>query len=256
MAINLTISNYSSINLEDTAADIVKKDYRAAAVFNRYGIEFCCGARWPLSMVCEMKAVAPGDLLQQLQQACRTIRVSNNLPFENWTIDFLTDYIIHVHHQYLKQNLPQIEQQLEKFIEEHKKKYPSLAELGEGLRFLSMNMMPHLQQEEEILFPYLRQVAHAYTSRESYAVLLIRTLRKPVESIMQDEHSIIETLLNKFRSLTQYYTAPPNACTSHRLSYSMLQELDDDLVQHLYLENAVLFPKAIAMEKELLGQVS
>ena len=256
MAINMTISNYAAISLEDTAADIVKKDYRTAAVFSHYGIEFCCGVRWPLSMVCEMKAIPADDLFRQLQQACRTIRVSNRLPFENWSIDFLADYIIHVHHQYLKQFLPQVEQQLEKFIEEHKKKYPDLAELGEGLRLLTKNMMPHLQQEEEILFPYLRQVAHAYTSRESYAVLLIRTLRKPVESIMQDEHSIIETLLNKFRSLTQYYTAPPNACTSHRLSYSMLQELDDDLVQHLYLENGVLFPKAIAMEKELLGQAS
>ena len=69
---------------------------------------------------------------------------------------------------------------------------------------------------------------------------------------MNDEHDNMEAILNRFRALTDQYTPPPSACTSHKLAFDLLRELDDDLVQHLYLENEVLFPRAIAMEKELL----
>lgn len=98
----------------------------------------------------------------------------------------------------------------------------------------------------------MRQISHAYESKESYASLLVRTLRKPVEDLMHHEHDTLKKVLTRFRSLTNNYMAPDNACTSHRVAFSLLQELDDDIVQHLYLENEVLFPKAIAMEKELL----
>jgi regulator of cell morphogenesis and NO signaling len=77
-------------------------------------------------------------------------------------------------------------------------------------------------------------------------------LRKPVEEIMHQEHKILEKILFQFRKLTNNYTAPESSCTSHRLSFALLQELDDDLVQHTYLENEILFPRAIALEKELL----
>ena len=75
---------------------------------------------------------------------------------------------------------------------------------------------------------------------------------KWLESNGGHEHEILEKTLHRLRLLTNDYTAPEAACTSHRLSYSLLKELDDDLVQHLYLENDILFPIAIAMEKELL----
>ncbi|HPN59857.1 MAG TPA: hemerythrin domain-containing protein, partial [Chitinophagaceae bacterium] len=118
--------------------------------------------------------------------------------------------------------------------------------------FLDKTMIPHLLQEEEVIFPYIRQISHAYESKESYASLLVRTLRKPVEDLMHDEHNSIGKTLTQLRELTNNYTAPENACTSHRLAYSLIKELDDDLVQHIYLENDILFPKAISMEKELL----
>jgi regulator of cell morphogenesis and NO signaling len=117
---------------------------------------------------------------------------------------------------------------------------------------LHNTMLPHLLQEEEVIFPYIRQIAHAYESRESYASLLVRTLRKPVEDIMHHEHKLLEKVLYQFRILTNGYTPPEASCTSHRLSFSLLRELDEDLVQHIYLENEILFPKAVLMEKELL----
>jgi regulator of cell morphogenesis and NO signaling len=240
------------ITRDSFAADIVKQDYRTAIVFRKHEIEFCCGGRWPLSIICETKGLDLEDLIRELRTAIREIRISSFLPFEEWSVDFLTDYILHTHHRYLKDTLPHITAQLEKFIAEHLKKYPYLAEVKQLFDKLSSSMLPHLQQEEEILFPYIRQIAHAYQSKESYASLLVRTLRKPVEHIMQQEHDVLVSILSKLRSLTSNYTAPENGCTSHRVSFLMLQELDNDLMQHLYLENSILFPKAIKMEKELL----
>jgi regulator of cell morphogenesis and NO signaling len=242
----------NDINENSCAADIVKKYYKTAAVFKQNEIEYCCGGKWPLKMVCETKGLPVTDLLHQLQNASRTISVAGSLPFDNWSIDFLTDYIVNIHHQYLRQSLPAIGEQLKRFVGEHSKKFPKLAEVESHFNELSTTMLPHLLQEEEVLFPYIRQIAHAYESKESYASLLVRTLRKPVEDIMQHEHRLLEKVLHQFRTLTDGYTPPEASCTSHRLSFSLLRELDDDLVQHIYLENEILFPRAIRMEKELL----
>jgi regulator of cell morphogenesis and NO signaling len=117
-------------------------------------------------------------------------------------------------------------------------------------------MIPHLQQEEEIIFPYIRQLTHAFQSSESYASLLVRTMRKPIEGLMNHEHKLVGGALHKMRALTGDYTPPVNACTNHKVIFSMLKELDNDLAQHIHLENNILFPRAIEMEKILLGNIS
>ena len=111
-----------------------------------------------------------------------------------------------------------------------------------------------MEHEEEIIFPYVCQISHAYDNRDSFASLLVKTLRKPIEKMMKEEHAIISDIILKFRELTLLYTPPEKACTSHRIIFSKLKELDNDLAQHLYLENEILFPRAIAMEKKLLQQ--
>jgi regulator of cell morphogenesis and NO signaling len=238
-------SYYPLIDGDACPADIVKKSYRTAAVFRKYGIEYCCGGKWPLKMICGNHQIDQDDLIQELRVAGRQISIVGTLPFDKWGIDFLTDYIVNVHHEYLRQSLPAIKEQLEKFVAEHIKKYPQLEEVEKEFKLLYRVMFPHLKQEEEIIFPYIKQISHAYESKESYAGLLVRTLRKPVEEFMHQEHEVLEKSLFRFRE---------SACTSHRLSFSLLKELDDDLVQHTYLENDILFPKAIAMEKVLLDR--
>lgn len=234
------------------AVDIVKNDYRTANIFYKYGIEYCCGAKWPLKMVCEMKSVDINDVIHDLEAVTRTITISNTLPFHDWKIGFLSDYIINVHHQYLIDAFPRITPHLTKFTQEHESKYPFLKEVMQLFNMLKKTMIPHLKQEEEIIFPYVKQIAHAYESKESYAGLLVRTLRKPIESVMKHEHDVTEKILQKLRTLTDNYTPGPNACVSHKVAYSFLKEIDDDIQTHMFLENDVLFPKAIAMEKELL----
>lgn len=233
--------------------DIVTADYRTAEIFRKYDIEYCCGGKWPLEMVCKAKDLDIEQIKKELEQAIRSVQVPNNLPFNEWNIDFLADYIVNVHHHYLRTQLPEIKEILRKFTNEHANKYPFLLEVEKQFLFLYREMLPHLKQEEEIIFPYIRQIAHAYESNESYASLLVKTLRKPVEEVMNHEHVSVVKTMHNIRELTGDYTPPANACVSHKVTFSKLKELDNDIMQHMHLENNILFPRAIEMEKILLN---
>jgi regulator of cell morphogenesis and NO signaling len=241
-----------NINKDSFVSDIVREDYRTASVFRKHDIDFCCGGKWPLGTSCEMKGIDFILLKEELEESVRNVRLSNSIQFNNWSIDFLIEFIVNVHHQYLRKALPEIRSQLTHFIADHAEKYPYLNDVSKQFNYLTKDLLPHLQQEEEILFPYIRQISHAYESKESYATLLVRTLRKPVEQVMQHEHETVSNALHRLRDLTNNYNAPADACVSHQVSFSLLEELDNDITQHLYLENHILFPKAVAMEKELL----
>jgi len=233
-------------------SDIVRLDYRTARVFSKHGIDFCCGGKWAIGTVCELKGLNFSEIRDELDRSVKTVQLSNSLRFDDWSMDFLIDYIINIHHRYLHDEMPGIKEQLDHFTEGHSDKFLYLKDLRDHFNYLCEELEPHMLQEEEILFPYIRQIAHAYRSKEAYAGLLVRTLRKPVKSVMEHEHDMVLTVLQQMRKLTHQYQAPENSCISHRVTFSLLKELDNDLIQHLYLENQVLFPKAINMEKELL----
>jgi regulator of cell morphogenesis and NO signaling len=240
------------INDESFVTDIVAKDYRTSGVFSKYGIEFCCGGRVPLQMACEMHGVDKEVLKKELNESVRNIQVTNVIDFNNWEPGFLIDYILNIHHTYLIKNLPVINDILEHFTESHKTKYTWLPELLNSYKILYNVLLLHIEHEEQVIFPYIKQIVHAHNHHEPYAALLVRTLRKPVEDIMKADHENVEKFLLKSRALTNNYTAPSNSCITHKVCFSKLLELDNDLVQHFHLENTILFPKAIAMEKEML----
>jgi regulator of cell morphogenesis and NO signaling len=241
------------IDRQSSAADIVAKDYRTAVVFRKHGIGYCCGGKWPMEMTCELQGINLEKLQQELEAAIRTIPVSNQLDFSNWSIDFIIDYIVNIHHQYLRQSLPETMQILNDFVEEHLKKFPWLAELVLKYDLLMNQLEPAMKREEEVLFPYIRQIAHAHKDKEPYAVLLIKTLRKPVEETMFNGQETVMDIINSIRTITNQYNTPANVCANHKVVMAKLKELDNDLMHHVYLEQTVLFPKAMAIEKEVLS---
>lgn len=245
------------ISPESRPREIVELDYRAADVFKHYGITYCCGMQWPLDKACEEKEIDMDELVASIRKSCRTVSIPSQIDYESWPVDFLIDYIIHIHHQYLTSALPNLELALTRFIDEHAGQFPYLRPLQETFADLVNSVVPHLKHEEETIFPYLRQVAHAYEDRanDPLAALLVKTLRKPLASLVETEHGIILRSISRFRELTAHYSAPPGACTSHKVLLSKLKELDNDLVQHFYLENEILIGRVIKMEEELLRDV-
>ena len=241
------------ITPKSLVADIVAQDYRTAVVFRKYGIGYCCGGKWPIDMACQMQGIDADKVHKELEAATRTIHVSTQLNFAEWDIDFLIDYLINVHHCYLKKSLPETQQMLSDFTNEHKKKLPYLIELEKQFDLLIKQLVTSMQREEEVIFPYIHQIAHAYKHKEPYGALLIRTLRKPVEETMYQGHEIVWDIILSIRKLTNKYAIPENVCISHKVVIAKLRELDNDLIQHLYLEQSILFSRAMAIEKQVLS---
>jgi regulator of cell morphogenesis and NO signaling len=191
-------------------------------------------------------------VIAELDEATRDIRLPNNLKFADWKLSFLADYIQHVHHDYLYQNLPALETALTSFIAGHKKKFPQLEELSEIFNELSAILLVHIKHEDEIILPYIRQIEAAFRRNESYGNLLVKTLRKPVGNI-EKEHKEIAELLKKLRAASSDFHFPDNACTNHQVIFYRLQEFYDDMIQHMHLENNILYPKVKEIEQQLLS---
>jgi regulator of cell morphogenesis and NO signaling len=244
------------ISPQSLVSDIVALDYRTADVFRSHGIEYCCGGRRPLEAACTIKGIDPNLVMAEVQLATRSLMLPGNLPFQSWNIDFLIDYIINIHHHYLRQALPALKTSLKNFAVSHEKKYPVYTDILNYYQKLEDDIFPHMKYEEEVIFPYLRQVAHVYDRKESFGGLFIKTLRKPLSSLIDQEHKILDQSIGKFRHLTNYYQLPEKACTEQLVVLSKLKGLDGDLVQHIYLENEILLPRVQAMELKLLSNVT
>lgn len=239
-------------NTAATVSQMVREDYRIADVFKKWGINYCCGGNVRLEEVCRLQSLDVDKVQEDIQKVTQTLNISSALRFDDWSVDFLVDYITNVHHAYLKQVMPALHQLLSSFIEGHKKQYPYLSKVLEVFEELKDEVMEHTQKEEESIFPYFKQISNTYNRKESYGALFVRTLSKPFDQIESVEHKRISACLIALRNATNNYTFAANVCTNHQVIFHKLRELDADLVQHKHLENNVLFPKVRIMEQELL----
>jgi len=237
-----------------TVRDIVIGDYRTADVFKKWGINYCCGGNLPLEEACTLKQISRQEVEQDLQRATRNISLSNSIAFGEWPLPFLTDYVLHVHHHYLKSTLPALRQLLASFVPGHLKKYPHLAQVQETFNSLADELEEHMAEEEDSIFPYVKQVTSTYQQKEKYGSLFVRTMRKPLAQTVEKGHGRVVSLLQQLRTLTNHYAFGPDACANYQVIYSKLKEFDADLVQHKHLENNILFPQVLEMEKSLLQQ--
>ena len=232
-------------------ADIVDRDYRTGEVFKKHHINFCCGGRISLMDSCIQRNIDYQEMIDELVWATRTIVVPNNLPFEDWDLHFLINYILNIHHAYIFQTTTVLRQELSAFAIGHERKLPEINKVAEAFDKLSSLLLIHSKHEEEIIFPYIRQMADAYKRKEAYGSLFVRTLRKPLNNI-HSEHLEIDKLVNKLKDLTNEFSFPAKACTTHKLLYRKLSAFNDNLIQHKYLETKLLFPKAVRIEERLL----
>jgi regulator of cell morphogenesis and NO signaling len=235
-----------------TISEIVRDDYRTAEVFKKWGINFCCGGNLSLAETCSVKGLDQSQIELDLQQVTRDIRIPHSVNYNQWSIEFLIDYILNVHHTYLNTVIPQLQDALIAFVPGHKKKYPHMESVQEAFEDLASVLKDHMQKEELVVFPYLKQVSSTLKNKEVYGPLFVRLLKKSLNEVTVNEHLRIEALLQQLRRETDFYRFQEDACTRHQVIYNQLKEFDNDLVQHKHLENNILFPKGLQLEKELL----
>ena len=215
----------------------------AVRVFEKHGIDFCCGGKIPVTEACGRKGLDPAVLLAEIDQAIQA-------PAEDATdwlsapLAALIDHILDTHHAYMKVQLPRVEALLAKVVQAHGDRH------GAMLRAVSAVYGPmkaeldgHLAKEEMVLFPLVRALEGGAQPGSFHC----GSVRNPIR-VMCMEHDSAGEALVELRRLTGNYAPPEDACNTFRALYFELADMERDLHRHIHLENNILFPRAIALE--------
>jgi regulator of cell morphogenesis and NO signaling len=240
-------------NLEKgaTVGELAAADIRKAEVFKKYGIDFCCGGKKTLKQACLELNLDANKIEKELQQVTEQVEGRNkSFDFNRWSADFLVDYIYNEHHLFYYDENPVIAELLEKVTNHHGAKHPELFKVEELYRKLQQELNAHFLKEERVLFPHIKNLVQAKKTMTFPMPLGINNIEQPVH-VMEEEHEGAGTILRAINETTNNYTPPADACRSFTLLYHKLKNLEEDLHQHIHLENNILFPKAAALEQDL-----
>ena len=240
--------NKTDENIE-TLGEIATKDLRKAQVFKKYGLDFCCGGKKTVQQACAEKGLDVVKIEQELRQA-DNIPAFRPLPYNDWNLDFLADYIVNIHHVYVRKSLPDILACADKVMKVHGSHHPELIRVKKLVDYVNSELMAHMIKEEEVLFPYIKDLVAAKNNTQVFIAPQFGSVQNPINMI-EMEHEMVGKNLEEIRNLTNNYTLPEDACATYSLLFKILDEFEDDLHLHIHLENNMLFPKALAIEKEL-----
>jgi regulator of cell morphogenesis and NO signaling len=233
---------------QQTVGEIAAGTPSAVRVFEKYGIDYCCGGKRPLEDACRQRGVSAESVLAEVKSA------ATRTTARDWTSAPLAELIAHIvgtHHEYLRSEMPRLRRRLAKVIEVHGGKHPeTLHPLGAVYAGLEEELDGHMRKEEMVLFPAIEQMEAAKVAGTAPFPLPFGTVNNPIR-MMVYEHDNAGNALEEMRRVTGGYTLPEGACPTFRALYEGLRELEADLHQHIHLENNILFPRAIRLESEL-----
>ncbi len=237
-------------NIENkTVAECVAENYKVADIFKKRGIDFCCGGKVLVKDVCKKKNINYEDIKNEIQNIDNKVEWIED--FNSWDLDLLSAYIINKHHKYVIENIPIISEYADKVAKVHGHYYTETIEINKLFEQVSDELTKHMCKEEHILFPYIDELSNAKKNNTTVNTPPFGTIQNPI-NMMEAEHEDAGKIENSIAQLSNDYTPPEEACNTYRVLYAKLKEFEDDLHQHIHLENNILFPKAIQLEKELL----
>lgn len=246
----IKITKKSSHN-EPTIGEIIAKDWRKAEILKKYRIDFCCGGKKTLQEVCTKNNLHYAEIKKELENN-DFAQIQKNDQFNEWSINFLIDYIINNHHTYVKRSSIFIKEIVTKVASVHGTNHSELNLIKSHILILLDELEQHMNKEELILFPHIKEMVIAKAEKNKLPNSLFESIINPV-SLMELEHTDAGENLGEIEKLSNQFTPPTDACTSYKTLYAKLKEFQNDLFQHIHLENNILFPKAIKLEKELLN---
>ncbi|MDR3610087.1 MAG: iron-sulfur cluster repair di-iron protein [Ignavibacteriaceae bacterium] len=239
---------YASEDNKQTLSEIVKNNYKAAAVFERYNLDFCCKGNKVLSTACEEKGVNESEVLSELSKI--EAYQNSSINYEEWGLDFLIDYIVNTHHNYVRKIIPVISEHVNKVASVHGQNHPELLEIARHYTTVYKDLKQHMMKEEEILFPHIKYLVKSKGTGSKIESPYFGSVQNPIK-MMEAEHINAGDELFEIRRLSNNYTIPADACNTFRVTFLELKEFEEDLHRHVHLENSILFPKSIILEAEL-----
>jgi regulator of cell morphogenesis and NO signaling len=235
----------------ETLGELVTKDFKKALIFKKYGLDFCCGGKKTVKEACAEKNLDVTIIEQELQQLDKNPK-QNSLPYDKWSLDFLIDHIVNTHHLYVNTTIADMYYYAKKVMSVHGNAHPELLQIEQLTKSVKEELLEHMVKEEQILFPYIKSLVTSELTGQPVCHQSFGTVKNPIK-MMETEHETVGESLAQIRKLTNNYSLPADACSSYNLLYKMLEDFEGDLQVHIHLENNILFPKAIALEKKLLN---
>ena len=235
---------------EKTVREVAVENPAATRVFEKLGIDYCCGGNQTLVQACQSVNLPVDKVLESLEEAERASQRTEN--DRDWRRESLTDLITHIsstHHKYVREEIARLRPLLEKVCSVHGKNHPELLRMRPTFGDLAQELTMHLMKEEMVLFPYVVKMEEAVVQKDPVLPPPFGTVQNPV-SMMMHEHDTAGIALRVMRQASGDYTPPPDACVSYQTLYRALNEFEVDLHQHIHLENNILFPRAIEMERK------
>ena len=238
------------IQSNQNIGELVAQDYRSAGVFKKYGIDFCCQGNRTINDACTEKLLDVEVVLNDLSEI-GNVSNSSGIDFKSWPLDLLADYIEKTHHRYVEDKSPELISYLDKICEVHGENHTELYEIKDLIQQTVGNLSQHMKKEELVLFPYIRKMEKAKRTGELLQKPSFGSIQNPINQ-MESEHSAEGDRFRSIETLSNNYTPPADGCNTYRVTFAMLKEFQDDLHLHIHLENNILFPKSILLEKQVL----
>jgi len=230
--------NHIQIN-ELTIGEIVANDFRTSSIFKKAGIDFCCGGKQYLTEACLEKEINKEKLTSELKEVSED-PISPSMNFKEWELGFLCDYITNTHHKYVIKNLPDLLFYTDKIADVHGDHHPELIEVANLFKRIGEELNPHLKNEEEVLFPAIKEVVSASSPKAKETII-------SEISRMVGEHEFAGGAMDEINRITNGYDLPEDACNTYQVTFRLLEQFEDDLHVHVHLENNILYPKALEL---------
>jgi regulator of cell morphogenesis and NO signaling len=236
------------INTGMTVREVAIELPQSTRLFEKFQIDYCCGGDQPLSEACASAGIDVDEVMKILADVTQSYsRDEPTLDFQNSSLPELITHILDTHHEFTKSEMDRIQSLADKVLSAHGGNHPELIHLSELWVRLCGDLKPHMFKEEQILFPYILAMSHAAEQNRPVPFAPFGTVNNPIRMMMR-EHDTAGQILRELRVLTSDYKLPPDACISYQTLYQALENFENDLHQHIHLENNILFPRAVETE--------
>jgi len=232
------------ITVAKTVRELAVEVPNATRVFEKLGIDYCCGGHKSLEEACSDAKRPVDEVLRALEQGVDTASPQTARDWSTAPLGELVDHIVNQHHTYVKNEVPRLQALIAKVVGVHAKNHPELEQVQVAFSELANELAAHLMKEEQILFPYVKQMSAGKGCGPS----CFGTVQNPIR-VMMMEHDGAGEKLREMRRATHDYALPQDACFSYGTLFNALLEFEADLHQHIHLENNILFPRAIERER-------
>jgi regulator of cell morphogenesis and NO signaling len=239
------------IQATDLVCDLAIRNRNAIPIFERLGIDYCCGGRRPLADVCAAAGVDPASVIEELG---RTSEPAQLAELTNKPLAEICAYVCSYHHAITRDELQRLGALAEKVADRHGPNHPELAGVRDALRRITGDMLPHMMKEENVLFPFIGQLERESAGGGAPTAPFFGSVRNPIR-MMLAEHDAVADILRELRALSGGFVVPADGCTSYRALYEGLAAFELLTHEHIHIENNILFPRSVELESEAFGLV-